>query len=148
MGTVRTLLLVASLAVLAVGSAMPPTTSARPVAAMILAPKGAAGPDTRAPETAGDATSDARLANECLDELRATHRYLDGATVTMGTTPHDEEAVAYYTSGEIVINRAHTVSIDKILAHEIWHIIDWRDNGRLDWKENVPPSDSSAYVRR
>jgi hypothetical protein len=25
------------------------------------------------------------------------------------------------------------------MAHEIWHIIDWRDNGRIDWGENVPP---------
>jgi hypothetical protein len=24
----------------------------------------------------------------------------------------------------------------------VWHVIDWRDNGRIDWGESVPPSDS------
>lgn len=82
-----------------------------------------------------------------LDELRAKYRYLDDVTVTLGTTPHGEEAVAYYTEGQIVISRSHSVTIDKILAHEIWHIIDWRSDGQLDWNENVPPSNPSTYVR-
>ncbi len=66
----------------------------------------------------------------------------------MGTTPRGEQAVAYYTEGRIVINRAHTVSIEKILDHEIWHVIDWRDNGRLDWQENLPPSNAQDFAKK
>ncbi len=89
---------------------------------------------------------DAVRASEVLDALRADYRDLDGVTVVMGETPKGEEAVSYYTVGEIVIDRDHTVSIEKILAHEIWHVIDWRDNGRLDWGENLPPTNASDYA--
>jgi hypothetical protein len=37
------------------------------------------------------------------------------------------------------------VSISRILAHEIWHVIDWRDNGHIDWKESVPPKNAADY---
>ncbi len=94
----------------------------------------------------GDAVDDTRRANEILDGLKAKYRDLDGVTVTLGATPRGEQAVAYYTEGQIVISRSHRVSIEKILAHEIWHIIDWRDNGRLDWAENLPPYNASAYL--
>ena len=99
-----------------------------------------------ATESVGDAVGDTRRANELLDDLKAKYRNLDGVTVTLGVTPRGEQAVAYYTESRIVISRTHSVSIDKILAHEIWHIIDWRDNGQLDWSENLPPSNSSAYL--
>ena len=64
---------------------------------------------------------------------------LKGTTVTIGTTPGGYQAVAYYKSGRIIISPKHTASLSRILNHEIWHIIDWRDNGRIDWGENVPP---------
>lgn len=92
------------------------------------------------------AEDDAARAAEVLEGLTAEYRDLDGVTVVMGETPKGEEAVAYYTAGEIVIDRDHTVSIEKILAHEIWHVIDWRDNGRLDWGENLPPTNASDYA--
>ncbi len=94
----------------------------------------------------GDVVSDTRRANEVLDGLKARYRSLDGVTVVLGETPRGEQAVAYYTEGRIVISRSHSVAIEKILAHEIWHIIDWRDNGRLDWHENLPPYNSSDYL--
>ncbi len=50
------------------------------------------------------------------------------------------QAICYYKSGRIVINPNHTASLSRILNHEVWHIIDWRDNGRIDWGENVPPN--------
>ncbi len=40
------------------------------------------------------------------------------------------------------------MSIEKILAHEVWHVIDWRDNGRLDWGEDLPPANVAAYRSR
>jgi hypothetical protein len=108
---------------------------------------------TAADDAADDAAVDAaraaeegRHATRVLEALRATHLHLDDVTVIIGITPNGEEAIAYYTEGEIVIDREHTVDIDTILQHEIWHIIDWRDNGRLDWGENLPPDNASAYL--
>ena len=49
------------------------------------------------------------------------------------------QAIAYYTSGRIVISRSHKASLSRIINHEIWHIIDYRDNGKIDWGEHVPP---------
>ena len=84
-----------------------------------------------------------------VDELMATYARrisgLDGIHVTMGQTPQGEEAVAYYTANQIVIDTEHKVDIEKILAHEIWHIVDFRDNGRLDWGEDLPPVNSRDY---
>ncbi|HSK48707.1 MAG TPA: hypothetical protein VLA05_12005 [Coriobacteriia bacterium] len=87
-----------------------------------------------------------RQATELLGKLAKKYRHLDDVTVSMGTTPDNKEAVAYYTDGEILISSSHTVSIEKILAHEVWHVIDWRDNGRLDWGEDLPPVNSSDYL--
>ena len=94
-----------------------------------------------------NATDDQRLAEETLKTLQARYQYLDDVTVSMGTTPNDEQAVAYYTEGEIVISSDHVTGIETILAHEVWHVIDWRDNGRLDWGEDLPPHNSYTYVR-
>ena len=62
---------------------------------------------------------------------------LAGATVSFGNA-HGYQAICYYKSGRIVISPSHTASLSAILAHEVWHIIDWRDNGRIDWGESVP----------
>lgn len=68
----------------------------------------------------------------------ARYPILEGATVTFGDA-HGYQAICYYKSGRIVISPTHTASLEKILAHEVWHIIDWRDNGQIDWGEKVPP---------
>lgn len=67
------------------------------------------------------------------------HPILKGTTIQFGSTPNNAQAVAYYTVGRIVVNPNHTASLERIIAHEIWHVIDWRDNHRIDWGENVPP---------
>ena len=117
---------------LKVAPAIPPDTTADPVS-------------RRASEAPID--PEAQRAEQVLAGLRAKYRYLDDVKVSLKTTPNGEQAVAYYTLGRIVIDRNHTIGIDKILAHEIWHVIDWRDNGRLDWGEDLPPNNSYDYVR-
>lgn len=87
--------------------------------------------------TSGDETAQARA---ILAGLIAQHPVLQGVTVSMGTTPGGYQAVAYYQSGRIIVNPNHTASLSRILNHEIWHVIDWRDNGVIDWGENVPPA--------
>ncbi len=88
---------------------------------------------------------DERAAQALLDSLKSTYRLLDGVTIRMGATPRGEQAISYYGDGEIVVNPRHTADLDKIVGHEIWHIIDWRDNGRIDWGEAVPPLEAPAY---
>jgi hypothetical protein len=88
-----------------------------------------------------------RYAIRALDRLADRYRYLDDVSVVLGTTPNGEEAVSYYKQGVIMLSTKRTVSIDRLLAHEIWHVIDWRDNGRLDWGEDLPPSDANDYLK-
>jgi hypothetical protein len=84
-------------------------------------------------------------AQSILASLKAQYpRYLNGVTVSIGNAS-GYQAVAYYTSGRIVISATHTASLQRILSHEIWHIIDWRDNGRIDWRESVPPANASRF---
>jgi len=92
-------------------------------------------------------SSDLSTARSVLASLKATYKYLDGVTVEMGTTPGGYQAVSYYTRGRILISTRHTASISRILKHEIWHIIDWRDNGRIDWRESVPPHNAADYLK-
>jgi len=95
---------------------------------------------TRAAKTVRRAstTSELSQARSILTGLIARYPIIKGATVTMGSTPSNYQAVCYYKSGHIVLNPNHTASLSTILNHEVWHIIDWRDNGRIDWGENIP----------
>jgi len=58
--------------------------------------------------------------------------------VSIGRTPGGYQAVCYFKSGRILVSPTHTASLRTIMNHEVWHIIDWRDNGRIDWGEAVP----------
>lgn len=93
-------------------------------------------------EPTGQAAALARI-----DELKARYRFLDGVTIAFGATPDGSQAVAYHTKGHIVIDPAHTARIEDILDHEIWHVIDCRDNGRIDWGESVPPRNATDYLK-
>lgn len=105
-------------------------------------------PAVAAADPATSLEAENRQAQDVLARLaRERSSLLNGVTVTVGKTPHGEQGVAYYTEGRIVISDTHQVSIDAILAHEAWHIIDWRDNGRMDWGENLPPKDPGAMSR-
>ncbi len=147
MTTLRTLLLASAVALSLFAS---PASTVAPVvdavaddaAAPYTAP---AIPVAVAPEQ--EVTADIRRARELLEEYQRTYRLLDGVTVEGGETPEGHQAVAYYRTGRIVISPERYVSIERIMAHEIWHIIDWRDNGRIDWGEDVPPADAADFLR-
>jgi hypothetical protein len=85
------------------------------------------------------ATGEQAEAEAILKDLIKQHPILEGSTVSFGDAK-GYQAICYYMSGRIVISPSHTASLGTILNHEIWHIIDWRDNGRIDWGENVPPN--------
>lgn len=88
-------------------------------------------------------TEEAR-ARAILAGLIAKYPILKGTTVSIGDA-RGYQAIAFYQSGRIVISRTHTATLERILGHEIWHIIDYRDNGKINWGESVPPSNASSY---
>lgn len=88
-----------------------------------------------APKPAG---SELAKAKAILASMIARYPILAGTTLSFGKTPGGYQAVTYYKSGRILISPTHTASLDRIVRHEAWHVIDWRDNGRIDWGENVP----------
>lgn len=95
-------------------------------------------PKTVSAKPAATSTDELAEARRILAGLIAKYPILKGTTVSFGDTK-GYQAICYYKSGRIVINPNHTASLSRILNHEVWHIIDWRDNGRIDWGENVPP---------
>ncbi len=110
--------------------------------ATAAAPKSASRVSAASQPSATSASSgqtDLARAQSILAGLIRKHPILKGTTVTIGKTPGGYQAVAYYKSGRIVISPNHRSSLERLLNHEIWHVIDWRDNGRIDWYENVPP---------
>ncbi len=88
-----------------------------------------------APAASGDELAQAQ---SILAGYIAQYPILAGTSVSIGDA-NGYQAVAYYKSGRIVISPTHTASLSRIIGHEIWHIIDYRDNGVIDWGENVPP---------
>ena len=127
----------------AAGTAALGTVSAMALAPIPVAtaPAKAQATGSTAPSTrpAASATDELAQAKSILAGLIARYPILAGTTVTFGDTPGGYQAVAYYKSGRIIVNPNHTASLSTILNHEVWHIIDWRDNGVIDWGENVPP---------
>ncbi len=83
-------------------------------------------------------------AEQILAGLIARYPILAGTTVQYGDA-RGYQAVAYYRSGRIVISKNHTASLSRILNHEVWHIIDYRDNGKIDWGESVPPKNAASF---
>jgi len=89
--------------------------------------------------------NEASRAKAILASLKAKYpRYLSGVTVSIGSA-RGYQAISYYTTGQIVISPTHRASLERILGHEIWHIIDWRDNGRINWGERIPPANAGSY---
>jgi len=83
------------------------------------------------------AGSETAQAKAILAGLIAKHPILQGTTVSFGDA-RGYQAIALYKSGRIVISSSHTATLTRILNHEVGHIIDWRDNGVIDWGENIP----------
>lgn len=75
--------------------------------------------------------------------------YLTGATVSIDASSISASniAVAYYTSKRIIINPnwdAMTAStLENIVNHETWHILDFAIDSRIDWGEYVPPTSTA-----
>jgi len=97
---------------------------------------------TSKPASSGSSLS---RAQSILASRIAKYPILRGATVQFGDTKGNPQGICYYKSGRIIINPNHTRSLEVIIDHEIWHIIDWRDNGQINWGESVPPSNAADF---
>lgn len=119
--------------------------SSRPIVKKAVARKSSSG--AKRTVSTASTSNDLSTAQSVLRSLQAKYRYLDGVTVSIGKTPGGYQAVAYYSRGRIVISPKHTASISTILKHEIWHVIDYRDNGKIDWGERVAPKNAAEYLK-
>lgn len=113
-----------------------PVVTTRTTTRRVTGSTGSTGSTAAAPAPSGDELAQAQ---SILAGYIAKYPILAGSSVTIGDA-NGYQAVAYYKSGRIVISATHTASLSRIIGHEIWHIIDWRDNGVIDWGENVPPN--------
>jgi hypothetical protein len=87
--------------------------------------------------TASAPVDETATARSILARYISKYPILAGSTVTFGDAK-GYQAICYYQSGRIVISPTHTSSLERIIAHEVGHILDWRDNGVIDWGENIP----------
>lgn len=81
----------------------------------------------------------ASQARALLRRMIRKHPILKGTRVRIGKTTHNYQAETFYKIGLIVISPRHRASLSRIVEHECWHEIDWRDNHRIDWGERIPP---------
>jgi hypothetical protein len=111
--------------------------------AVVALPSSARSTDEVVPHEVVPPKSDIQRAQAALEVQVQKHPVLEGVTVEISDAL-DYQAVAYYTEGRIVISSDHTATIERIIEHEVWHVIDWRDNGQIDWGESVPPVDATT----
>lgn len=112
------------------------------VAALAIGSLGFVPATPSAPAHTSDAAATANRAElaqaqTLLDRLIVEHPILKGVTIEIGDAD-GHQGVAYPRAGRIVISPDHTALLTRIVAHEAGHILDYRDNGRIDWGENVP----------
>jgi hypothetical protein len=74
-------------------------------------------------------------ANAILAGLIAQYPLLQGSVVYIQETPNGWEGAAYYKSGVILVNPNHTYSLYEIIYHEAMHILDWREDGKIDYND-------------
>ena len=87
---------------------------------------------TLAADSRQDIQSKQIQADQILTALIAKNTILQGSTVVVRDCPHDWQGCTYYKTGEIWIDPDHTAPLEKIMIHEVNHLIDWRSDGDID----------------
>lgn len=103
------------------------STQARPVAS---GGSGGTGGGSPAPFSGG--YSEQEQANAILAGIIAQYPILQGTVVYIQQTPNGWEGAAYYKSGVILVNPNHTYPLYDIIYHEAMHVLDWREDGKID----------------
>lgn len=91
---------------------------------------GGTGGGSPAPSSGG--YSEQEQANAILAGIIAQYPILAGTVVYIQQTPNGWEGAAYYKSGVILVNPNHTYPLYDIIYHEAMHVLDWREDGKID----------------
>ncbi len=76
--------------------------------------------------------SEAALARSILAGYIARYPILRGVQVYIRDCPNNWQGCAYYRQGIILIDPDHTAPLSSIIAHEVQHIIDYRQDNDID----------------
>lgn len=77
-------------------------------------------------------TSEQALARRILARYIARYPILRGVQVYIRDCPNNWQGCAYYKQGIILVDPDHTAPLERIIAHEVQHIIDWRQDNDID----------------
>lgn len=77
----------------------------------------------------------AALAQALLNAEIAKNPILVGTTIKIQECPNDWQACAWYKRGEIWVDPDHRAPLERIISHEVAHIIDWREDGDIDYND-------------
>lgn len=93
----------------------------------------------RAPAPSDGAfTSQAELvaAQQILDKQIIKNPILKGTTIFIRDCPNNWQGCAFYELGIIWIDPDHRAPLEEIVIHECNHIIDWREDGDIDYDDS------------
>lgn len=76
-----------------------------------------------------------KKAEKILAAYIAKYPILKGVKIYIKDCPNNWQGCAYYTKGIILIDPDHTAPLEKIIAHEIKHILDWRTDRDIDYND-------------
>jgi|GEM_PF-3404123 len=76
-----------------------------------------------------------KKAEEILAAYIAKYPILKGVKIYVRDCPNNWQGCAYYTKGIILIDPDHTAPLERIIEHEVKHILDWRTDGDIDYND-------------
>lgn len=76
-----------------------------------------------------------KRAEQILASYIAKYPILKGVKIYVRDCPNNWQGCAYYTKGIILVDPDHTASLEAIIAHEVKHIIDWREDHKIDYND-------------
>ncbi len=80
-------------------------------------------------------SSEQARARRILAKYIARYPILKGTQIYVRQCPYNWQGCAYYKKGVILIDPDHTAPLEKIIAHEVRHIIDWREDHKIDYND-------------
>lgn len=76
-----------------------------------------------------------KRAEQILNAFILKYPILKGVKIYVKDCPNNWQGCAYYTKGIILIDPDHTAPLERIIEHEIKHIIDWREDYDIDYND-------------
>lgn len=76
-----------------------------------------------------------RRAEQILSYYIKKYPILAGVKIYVRDCPNNWEGCAYYTKGIILVDPDHKHTLEEIIAHEVRHIIDWREDNKIDYND-------------